>query len=184
MRNYRRAELAKEILTVIGSLGVVGGSLILPELPRILKMLKVGNWSEEYRLRRTLKNLERNELIRIMTKNGKEVVEITTKGKYKLLSYDFDDLVIKKPKKWDGKWRLVIFDISNDKNKRRRLLSFKLLDLGFQLWQKSIYIYPYPCDKEIDFIRGFLKIGDEVKYIEATSIPEPDDRHFQKSFNL
>lgn len=184
MRNYRREELARDILSVVSSAGLVAGSLVVPGLPRILKMLKVNTWSEEYRLRRAFNNLERREFIKIIRKNGEEVVEITTKGRKKLLNYDFDDLTITNPKKWDGKWRLVIFDISNDKNKRRRLLSFKLLDLGFELWQKSIYIYPYPCANEIDFIRGFLAVGDEVKYIEATHIPEVDDRHFQKMFNL
>ncbi len=184
MRNYRREELAKEILKVLAASGLVAGPLVFPGLPKIYKMLNVDTKSERYRLQRTLKNLEKHELIRLAVKGGQEVVEITTLGQQKILRYDFDDMAITKPKKWDGKWRLVIFDVPNDKNKRRRLISYKLTDLGFVLWQKSIYIYPYPCEEEIDFLRGFLKIGDEVKYIEATQISESDDRRFQKLFKL
>ena len=33
----------------------------------------------------------------------------------KLVEYNIDDMEIKKPKKWDGKWRIISFDIPKNK---------------------------------------------------------------------
>lgn len=55
---------------------------------------------------------------------------------------------------WDGKWRLVIFDIKEIERNIRDQLRRKLKDWGFVMWQESVYISPHPILKEVD---EFLK---------------------------
>lgn len=40
---------------------------------------------------------------------------------------------------WDGKWRLVIFDIPESKRRLRNTLRQKLKEWGFKYWQKSLW---------------------------------------------
>ncbi|OGK42260.1 hypothetical protein A2954_04595 [Candidatus Roizmanbacteria bacterium RIFCSPLOWO2_01_FULL_37_12] len=80
--------------------------------------------------------------------NGKVVFAITTKGE-KLL-----DQVIPlrklEEKKWDGWWRIVIFDIEEKKKYLRDRVREKLLGLGFGKWQESVYISPHPMAEEMN----------------------------------
>ena len=36
---------------------------------------------------------------------------LTDKGKNKAITFKIDSMEIKKPKQWDNKWRIVLFDI-------------------------------------------------------------------------
>lgn len=51
---------------------------------------------------------------------------------------------------WDGKWRVVMFDIKEKKRYHRDFIRKFLLDLGFGMLQKSIYITPFPVIEELD----------------------------------
>ena len=53
-------------------------------------------------------------------------------------------------KRWDGRWRIVIFDILEKKRKTREALRKKLLSLGFGMWQRSVYITPHDVQEEIN----------------------------------
>ena len=52
----------------------------------------------------------------------------------------------------DGEWRIVIFDIPEKFKKAREALRMKLKELGFLELQKSVFIFPYECEDEINFI--------------------------------
>lgn len=72
--------------------------------------------------------------------------------------------------KWDGKWRLVVWDIPEKRRQVRDLLRFKLKQLGFTQWQKSIWASKVNCTKVLrDFIR---QVGIEkwVMVIESDNI--------------
>ena len=94
-----------------------------------------------------------------------------------------DDLKIKKPKKWDKKWRLVAFDISQSKKIYREAFRGKLKDLGFISFQKSIWISPYNCKDEINLLIDFFDFSNnEIRLIVADHVS--DDRKFRKLFKI
>ncbi|MFC1756901.1 hypothetical protein ACFLZC_01975, partial [Patescibacteria group bacterium] len=74
-----------------------------------------------------------------------------------------DEMILLKPKKWDGKWRLVIFDIPETKRCARDALRQKLEQLEFYQCQKSTWIHPFPCIEEIEFLKNFFNIKPFVK---------------------
>lgn len=112
---------------------------------------------------RDLKNLQIRNLINYRELDSGEIeIVITSEGKEKILRYQIDEIKLKPLKHWDGKWRLIMFDIPHNHKTARDALRKKLLDLKFYPLQKSIFITPYPCEDEIDFIASIFDIR---KYI-------------------
>jgi phenylacetic acid degradation operon negative regulatory protein len=85
--------------------------------------------------------------------------------------------------KWDGKWRIVIFDIPQELHKNRNYFRNKLRALGFYMVQKSVFVFPYPCGDELGPICGRLQIGDYVDLILAESVGFKE-KEIRKYFDL
>ena len=94
-----------------------------------------------------------------------------------------NDLRISKDKKWDKKWRIVIFDISELKRFYREAFRGKLKEMGFFPLQKSVWVCPFECKDEIDLLKDFLGMTDkEIRLIIAKEIG--DSESLRKFFKL
>lgn len=109
-----------------------------------------------------VKYLKRHGLIQTFVENKEEYIEITKSGIDKIDHLQEDMRQISRPDKWDGKWRVVLFDIPNSKKVNRDMLRMKILKLGFIKVQESIYVYPFECTKEISAICSRLDISQYV----------------------
>lgn len=98
------------------------------------------------------------------------------------LRYKLDTMIIQKPEKWDGKWRIVIFDIPEFNKQLRDTLRLKLRQLGLIELQKSVFIHPYECRNEIDFVIELYGPCRYVRFIEAVSIDT--ELQLKKKFHL
>ena len=96
---------------------------------------------------------------------------LTDAGKKKIIKFNLDFMEIKKPKQWDRLWRLVIFDIPEKKRQGRRALAEKLKELGFYPVQKSVFIHPYECQDEINFITEIFNLRP---YTRLFTVKETD----------
>ena len=97
--------------------------------------------------------------------------------------FQIDALTIKKPKKWDKKWRIVIFDIAQLKKTYREAFRGKLKELGFYPLQKSVWVYPFDCQAETELLKDFFGLSDqEMRLIVADNISKDDQ--LRKSFKL
>lgn len=72
--------------------------------------------------------------------------------------------------KWDGKWRVVIFDLPRTMGKERVKLLRELKFLGFTMLQESIFVLPYQCQREVSDLCNRLEISDYVDILVAESI--------------
>ena len=183
----RGKSLTREILFMLAVGPVLLSSLFLPNLPLILKPLIKWrkNWGkiDRRRIYDAIKRLNNKRLVELIEKNNELYIKITDSGKKLTRSFDYDNLELPKSKRWDKKWRLVVFDIPNKKKRERRVFSKKLKDIGFYPMQESVFIYPYDCCDEVDFICEFLSISRYVNYclVESLYKKEGDLRNF---FNL
>jgi len=151
---------------------------------QILKEMEK-EWKEINRsqLKRTIKNLYQSKLIKEKyNEDGTITLVLTDKGKEKALTYNLDEMKIKKPKKWDGKWRIVLFDIPEKARKLRDIFRHHLKNLGFFEFQKSVFIHPYDCKDEIDYLIEFYNARKFVRFIIADSID--NEMHLKSRFNL
>lgn len=151
-----------------------------------VQVFKMFNGSKKYsksQIKSAFQNLHRQKLIEyINDKNGKSIVRITQKGQTRLRAFSIETMKIKTPKAWDGKWRLVMYDLPLRFKKGRNALRYHLMELGFLQFQKSAWIYPYPCEEEIVFIADFFCM---TKYIEILSVDSMlNEAKFKKYFNL
>mgnify|MGYP001591918059 FL=1 len=132
-------------------------------------------------LRESINGLYRNKMIDLKEMpDGSQKMILLERGKKKTLSYKIDDLVIQKPKQWDWKWRMVLFDIPKDKKEIRDVLRFHLKRLRFFQYQKSVFIFPYQCKNEIDFLIEFYKIRPYVRTLTVADID--NERHLREVF--
>lgn len=166
--------------TLLVAAFVAPGALQIYKLfPSGKKKIKNLNGKKSWELISKLKN---EKYIRLSQQQEKTVLEITQKGKTQLLKYNLDTMIIKKPKKWDGWWRVVIFDIPEKNKIAREVIRNLLKRLEFYKLQKSVFVHPYECQKEIKFIKEIYEIDSCVTYLKAKYI-ENEERLVHK-FNL
>jgi phenylacetic acid degradation operon negative regulatory protein len=89
---------------------------------------------------------------------------------------------VRTPKKWDGKWRIVIFDVWERRRLTRDRLRALLIETGFVRLQNSVWVYPYPCEELIVYIRTELRVGKGLEYIVAEGIER--DKELRRRFKL
>lgn len=187
----RYGEITKDflqMLAVAGMFAVVATSPYFSiNIARAIKNHK--KYSQKYKdfdekvLARSLLGLNKNKIIILEEKEGKFIVEITEKGRKVAKEIYFDNLKIEKQKVWDKKWRIVIFDIPEKKGRvGRDALRDKLQKTGFFLLQKSVWVFPYPCEKEIQLICEVFEINPFVNIITADNIY--NDFTLKKYFKL
>lgn len=171
--------LTKALLLTLGTGVVIGTALVFPGVGLLYREFKKKQWEDAKRrgiLRSTIKRLEKQKLISWKEKDGELQLTLEEKGKKRMLQYKMDALSLKNTGKWDGLWRVVIFDIPEDNRKAREFFREKLKNLGFQQLQKSVFITRLECKDEIDFLRHCLEISPYVSYILAKDVSSIEKR--------
>ncbi|OGE44351.1 hypothetical protein A3B45_03670 [Candidatus Daviesbacteria bacterium RIFCSPLOWO2_01_FULL_39_12] len=113
----------------------------------------------------TMKRLRENGLVELV--DDKElIIRLTDSGRDKAIWTKMR--LIDEP--WDGKWRIVIWDIPEKRRVARDLLRYKLKWLGFKQLQKSVWITKKNCTQVLrDFIKK-MGIKDWVVVIESDNV--------------
>ncbi|RJQ32267.1 hypothetical protein C4572_01440 [Candidatus Parcubacteria bacterium] len=162
-----KSELKQKIL-----LGLLAGFCLgMSRSPRgYFKVLEatIDDWKniKKERLLRIVKEFYTKRLVTYKEReDGTIEIVLTKEGEEKALLYKLNDMHVNIPEKWDGKWRMVTFDIPEKKKLAREALRIKLKKLGFREFQKSLFIFPYPCEDEINFIIEVFKIRRYVKFL-------------------
>lgn len=180
----KKKTIVKIILATIGFAGIMTIAAIAPNSLQMLELFRLGK--KKYKPRsayHALKRMQKQRLIEIKKEvDDKIILTITEKGKKKLLEYNIDDMEIKKPEKWDKKWRIVSFDIPEKRKGAREALREKLKDFDFYPLQKSLFVFPFPCQDEIDFIAKIFQIQNYITYFEAPKIS--NEYKLRKYFDL
>ena len=185
----RYGEITKEILLTVALTGMIvvasTSPYFLTNIARsIMKNKKYGEKkATERKIARSLMRLREKRLIIIQEKeDGNFVVKATVGGKKVIEEINIENLEIKKQSVWDKKWRMVAFDIPDHRKNARDALREKLKELKFYQFQKSLFICPYPCEREIQFLCEFFDITSFVNIIIAEKIH--NDIKVRARFNI
>ena len=176
----RRKEITKEVLkTIAATTAITVGMILAPNavgaICRIIRDNRKRPYQEHAAVKRAVDNLKKQNLIETkFNKKGETILSVTERGRKTIFRYDLQQMIIPTPKNWDGKWRLVIFDIPEKEREARNILRETIQRLGFIQLQQSAWLYPYPCQKEIDFICHFYNIKDYVLYLETRNLDNPE----------
>ena len=175
---------SKTLLLIIGALGLVfvavaaGNAVQLLKYTPLLKKSKL----KIFEINQGIKRLLKRGLLEIKEDNDKKYLKITEKGRHMLLKYQMEGLASDKPKKWDKKYRVVVFDIEEQMRKIRDRLRDILRSFGFVQLQASVWVYPYECQEIIDLLKQYLMLQGEVVYMTVESIE--NDSWLKKKFEL
>jgi|SRR3989344_2932351 len=178
---YSSKDLTKDLLLLAGLGLVIPIALVMPGLPLALKPFLERKHYYPSEIKKTVYRLQAQKLISIKYLKDETRIELLDKGKKRILTYQIEKLKLGK-KKWDGVWRVVIFDIPEKKRGARDFLRSKLRELGFYKLQKSVLVTPWECKEIIDFVKHYYLVGDCVTLILTTKLEQED--HLRRYFNL
>ncbi len=172
---------AREILDLLGE-GII---LKFHRSPRGYFKLLVRNplpWQRFHRktLLYAIHSLHRQGLVAIdEDASGTVSIGLTQTGKSTVRALAAKDAL---PQGWDRKWRLVLFDIPEQKKKLREAFRYQLRRMGFVEFQRSVFLYPYPCVNDIDALTEQTGLREHVVMVTAESVS--NEFQFKKHFGL
>ncbi|MDP2655680.1 MAG: CRISPR-associated endonuclease Cas2 [bacterium] len=150
------------ILRTLAVGGILSVALVAPKTLTLLKKLDRGTANRKNLYRRitqSITDLEYAGLVKTSGERGHRKVELTNKGHKTIETIYANEYRIPEPTFWDGKWRIVIFDIREKRRRVRSQLRVLLSGAGFLRLQDSVWVYPYPCDEFVELVRAHLKSG-------------------------
>lgn len=181
----------KEILIILGIGTVIAASFIAPGLPialgAIQRAKRKHDWEQNQKawkkfnvrlLKRNLKRLYEQKIIEIKEKDGQEVIKLTQRGHTKYLKFKMEDWSMKN-NGWDGKWRLVIYDVSKLKRNQQENFRRILKQMNFWPLQKSVYLTPHKCQEAVSYLREYFNLGEEVLFLEVSKL---ENDHLYKQY--
>ncbi|MBI2618345.1 hypothetical protein HYW58_02755 [Candidatus Kaiserbacteria bacterium] len=182
----------KEILLYL----LVGGSIVVGVaypvfltpaifLAHYLKKKDINKQNKD-RLKSSFYYLKNKGYISIKKRNGKVIIGLSDRGIERAKIYKIQTKLNERRRKkvvWDGRWRVVIFDIRDSHKLKRDALRRVLQRSGFKLLQKSVWIYPFDCTEEISYVKDFFNIDDkECRILTVSDIG--DDKDVRKEFGV
>jgi len=130
-------------------------------------------WDEldQKNLKRSLLILYQRQLITEQKNpDGSVSLVLTKAGKHEATFSQLFNIKIKKPKRWDKLWRVVLFDIPEKHRKFRDIFRSHLRTIGFHELQHSVFIFPFPCKNEILALVKLYHAESFVRFITAQDI--------------
>ncbi|MBI4185692.1 CRISPR-associated endonuclease Cas2 [Candidatus Berkelbacteria bacterium] len=177
----KQTSLTRELLSALTVVSEVVGSSPVTN-PRVLtRMLMQQMFAPAYPKRTVGITLARLKYRRyIEERDG--VITLTPKGQQRAKSLKLQSLVLDTTQPWDGRWRLVIWDVPEVRRRERDLVRQILKKLGFVRIQRSIWVSPHPCRDEIAFLREELGLHVGLVYLESDFIE--DQGRLRRYFHL
>lgn len=169
----RKLGLVSEKILLLLETGVLLGLTRRPD--RYFRIVKGARkeWGKinERNLRDAIKRLYRSRLVDCQENmDGSTLLILSEQGAQRMLRYHMEHITIPKPARWDGLWRIVIFDIPERFKPGRDALSGKLKHLGFISLQRSVFVFPYECRDEVDFLVEMFQLRPYVRYMIVQQI--------------
>ncbi|MDO8659620.1 MAG: hypothetical protein Q7K54_03385 [Candidatus Parcubacteria bacterium] len=175
-------DLKRIILMTVATAGILTVAVLAPNVLQVLKpfLKNKKKYNFKYYLNQKAQKLIKDGLLKIESEDGKQFVSLTEKGERKLLYYKITEK--KKNVQWDGKWRVVVFDVWENTRSKRNLLRMEIKDFGFIQLQRSVWIYPYGCAEFIELLKTDLSFGKNIRYMVVEKLDH--DEGLRKYFKL
>src|SRR3989338_1168009 len=178
----RKGYVKDAVLAAVGLSGLLLVAMAAPNAIQLLGKTSIGKRFKDQTLT-TLSRLAKEGLIKFEKRGGKRYARITEKGR-KVLALELQKkaLQAQAKKRWDRRYRIVIFDIAEVRRSIRIRLRETMRAAGFVRFQDSVWVYPYDCEDFTALLKADLHIGREVIYIIAESIE--NDGRLREPFTL
>jgi|SRR3989344_541982 len=184
-KNPKKGVLQKKILLLLYGGIALGLTRNPKQYFRVVREIHK-EWQKVDRnsLNRAIRSLYESKLVETKGNNdGTLTLVLSKEGERLALTYDIENMVVQTPAHWDKKWRIVMFDVPEKFKRVREALRIHFKNMRFYEFQKSVFVHPYPCAKEITYLMEFYQARKYVRFIVATDIDNAIElkRHFNLS---
>lgn len=174
-----RLDLKKILLATVAVAGVLTVAALAPNAMQVIELFGV----QPKKRQKEFIAVARDRMVAHgLLRYEKGKVRLTPKGEREWRRISATGYKLKKPAKWDGKWRMLIFDIPHHRRITRDRLRQTLAMLGFVHLQHSVWLYPYDCEETILLLKADFRIGQDLLYIVAEKLE--NDRMYRERFGL
>ncbi|MBI5004332.1 CRISPR-associated endonuclease Cas2 [Candidatus Kaiserbacteria bacterium] len=183
-KRRRKNAIQQTVLAAVGMAGLLTVAAVAPNIfqafPRIIGKQR---YKLAFQARTAVQRLVIKGHVQWVETSGKKYLEITESGQRALdLSIARASAPARKKRRWDRRWRMVIFDIPERRRAVRERLRILMHEFGFLRLQNSVWISPDDCEELIALIKADLKVGKDILYVIADSIE--NDTWIKKHFEL
>ncbi len=138
------------------------------------------NIFDEYQIRKNSLNVAIHRALKAgwvekTKKEGETYLKLTASGYTKLIS-----LGKLTQERWDGAWRIVVFDIPEKSKRIRNLLRRNLLTLGFVSWQKSVWVSPLAHEEEVTRFLKENNLEDNAVVLKTRELLVENPKKFKE----
>lgn len=176
--------LPKAILDILLDLGQ---SMPIFEMPyHRTKRLYREEWGipgpPMWRYNRAVKYLQHRKKIRLIKRGDRLFLKLTKKGRVEALFLRLGNFDRSQKTKWDGKWRIIIWDIPESSATQRDKIRRFVKSVGFYQLQLSVFVRTDPLPKDAV---AYLKESGLIKFIRFLRVDKMDnDNNLRKHFGL
>lgn len=182
----QRIPLQRIILATLAVGGTVALAAVAPNVLAELRKLDP-SFAKRKNIRRhiqeTLWRMERHGVVSLPRKGTMGRVQILPKGSALIEKIHASEYRIPEPMIWDGKWRMVMFDVPERRRRVRDQLRRLLQNAGLVRLHDSVWVHPYPCDELVVLVKAHLKnTRGEIHYGVGELIES--DHYLREQFGL
>jgi DNA-binding transcriptional regulator PaaX len=158
-----KEDIQSVVLNVVAVGGVIAVSLVAPNAVQLLRFGK--DRRSLFRVNTAFNRLIDRKLVEIKGSGERRFVRLTEAG-MRALTFEKARMLTRsrEHRRWDGQWRMVMFDIPEHRRATRMRLYALMREIGFFKLQQSVWIYPYDCEELIQLIKAELRAGYSVLY--------------------
>lgn len=180
-KRRKRQNIQDTVLAVIGVAGILSVAMLAPNVMQALPSLM---GKKNYQVRFQAKNALGRLIIKgYVKRNSKGLLEITEAGRRALsLEEARVSAQASLKRRWDGQFRLVMFDIPEKRRRTRDRLRMMMGSFGFLRLQDSVWVSPYDCEDLIALVKAELRVGKDILYAVVREIE--NDGRIREHFGL
>ncbi len=174
----------KIVLASLAIGGILTVAVLAPNALQALGALGVGKkkWNARFYINTVINKLVKDGLIRFEGRGDGKCCVLTEKGERRLARYQLQEFSEKEFPKWDGKWRIIIFDIKEYSRAARDNLRRELQNAGFVKLQNSVWVFPHDCEEFVFLLKTSFELGKSVLYMTVEKLE--NDSWLRKQFGL
>lgn len=131
-----------------------------------------------YAVTRAIKSMLENGLAEGLHSDNQDYMRLTPEGRKKLASLELSQGTLPLPATWDGKWRIIILDLPEDRKSEREALRYLLKKAGFACVKNTVWVSPYPFEHLFTNLKKDLGLSTEMIIIVTDTIDEETEQKF------
>ncbi len=136
----------------------------------------------KYAITRTIKNIVDSGFAEVFQTEQSEYMRLTPLGRQKLYRDELTNTTAVMNPNWDGKWRMIILDLPEERKNEREALRYLLKKAGFVCAKNSVWVSPFPFEHFFTNIKKDLGLTSEMLIITTDQVDESTAKLFLETF--